>query len=79
MSLKEISFFLLPGHHEVSRPTPPCASAMMCCATTGPKQQGQVTIDWNLLNCEPNNPFFFIILLFRVFCHSHGKLTNTGG
>jgi hypothetical protein len=62
------------GHREVNRPLPQTPTVM---GHHSPKQQGQVTKDWNLWNCYPNHPFFLRSCLSQVFCHSDRKLTNT--
>jgi hypothetical protein len=45
--LEPLLLSLFPGHHEVSRSPPPCSPTMMHWAITGPRQQGQMTMDWN--------------------------------
>jgi hypothetical protein len=41
----ETPFSLLSSYCEINRSPPPFASTIMYCAATGPKQQGQVTMD----------------------------------
>jgi hypothetical protein len=42
---------------EVSRPHPQCAPSRISHDSTGPKQQGHMTMDWNCYRCEPNWTF----------------------
>jgi hypothetical protein len=42
----------LPGCHDVIRALLPCHLTVLYCATTHPKQQGLVTMDWNPRKCE---------------------------
>lgn len=49
---------------------------------SGSKQWGQVTLDWNLWNCEPTwifLPLNHLSWFSQVFFHSDGKLTGIVG
>jgi hypothetical protein len=46
-------------------------------AMTTQKQWSQVTMDWNLWNCELKQIFLSLNWFSQAFCHSGAKLTNT--
>jgi hypothetical protein len=71
----------IPCHHEGNRfPLPHSPTTMMFCATTGPKQPSQVTVDWNLWNCEhllvfaPFKLFISGVLSQQQKADQHSKL-----
>jgi hypothetical protein len=64
----------IPGH-EVSDFALPRTPTVMYCSATGPRQHGQLIMNWNLQKLSQNKPFPFLSWLFQVFHYSEGELT----
>jgi hypothetical protein len=62
---------------QVSGFGPLCAPTIIRSLTTDPKQEGRLTMEWNLQNCEPHAPFLFTSWFISGICHSDRQLAHT--
>jgi hypothetical protein len=71
------SYLSFPKHHDIEQLCSTHTPAMMFSLATGPKQQGQGTMDWDLWNINQNKSFLPLSWLSQILCYSKRKLTNT--
>jgi hypothetical protein len=72
-----LSLSLLPGQHEASSCIPPFSSAMLFCLTMAQKSWSPVTMDWNLWNHEPKQPFLHLIVSSTFWVTATKSLIGT--